>query len=127
MPTSPAARDSLVKWAAVKSPWLQYIDSEGTHFCQPDLLLTNKNLILLCEIKLTHTSAAFFQMEKLYRPVLQRIFPQHKILSVEITRSFDPSIRFPQEMLLYFSIEDLLLNSTPSSNLNTISVLQWKL
>ncbi len=119
--------DLFTSVTSLKSPWLQYIDAQGLRFCQPDLLLFYKDIIVLCEIKLSHTANAYFQLEGLYRPVVERLFPGYTVLSLEITRSFDPGIRFPEEFFLYFSMEDFLIDLTTSLSMSRLNVLQWKL
>lgn len=66
-------------------------------FCQTDGLLFNAatGTLVVCEVKLRHTSDAFFQLDRLYQPVLAKAFPQFKIACLEITRWYDPAIPFP--------------------------------
>ena len=106
------------------SPWIAFsgAPSEERH-CQPDLLLVTESEVLLCEIKLSHTLDAYWQLERLYRPVVEKLFGARPVRLVEITRSFDPAVRFPAPMRLFFSIEHIL--RTPRTS--AIEVLQWKL
>lgn len=106
------------------SPWIAFtsVMMEERH-CQPDLLLETPEEIFLCEIKLSHTLDAFWQLHRLYRPVVEVLHAPKPVRLVEITRSFDPAVRFPAPMRLFFSIEHIL--RTPRSP--AIEVLQWKL
>jgi hypothetical protein len=108
------------------SPWLAFSSlanpSEERH-CQPDLLISTPTEIFLCEIKLSHTVDAFWQLDSLYRPAVERLDPSRPIRLVEITRSFDPAVLFPRKMRLFFSLEHLL--RTPATS--AVEVLQWKL
>lgn len=105
------------------SPWIEFSGGPSTsRHCQPDLLLETPEEIFLCEIKFSHTLDAFWQLQHLYAPVVSRLH-ERPVRLVEITRSFDPVVRFPAPMRLFFSIEHIL--RTPPSG--AVEVLQWKL
>lgn len=108
------------------SPWIAFSSlpspSETRH-CQPDLLISTPTEIFLCEIKLSHTLDAFWQLDQLYRPVVEKLDPSRPVRLVEITRSFDPAVLYPRNMRLFFSLEHLL--RTPAAA--AVEVLQWKL
>lgn len=109
------------------APWIAYTVFSSSindeKHCQPDLLLETANEVFLCEIKLSHTIDAFWQLSALYLPVVRLLYNKKPVRLVEITRSFDPAVRFPCEMRLFFSIEHIL--RTPATK--AIEVLQWKL
>ena len=107
------------------APWIAFATVREASFrhCQPDFLLETPDAILLCEIKLSHTLDAFWQLEHLYGPVVSQLFPEKLLRKIEITRSFDPAILFPKPMRLFFSFEQIL--RTPGNS--AIEVLQWKL
>jgi len=108
------------------APWIAFSSLPApseSRYCQPDLLISTPREIFLCEIKLSHTLDAFWQLDLLYRPVVEKFDDSRPVRLVEITRSFDPVVRFPSAMRLFFSIEHLL--RTPASS--AIEVLQWKL
>jgi hypothetical protein len=106
------------------SPWIAFSPtvSDERH-CQPDLLIESPEEIFLCEIKLSHTADAYWQLAHLYGPVVRHLFPSKPVRLVEITRSFDPNTAFPAFCRLFFSIEHIL--RTPSST--AVEILQWKL
>lgn len=105
------------------SPWIEYrlAEEHKRHFCQPDMLLFHRNVLYICEIKYTHTADAYWQMQQLYAPVCRLVFKKYIVRFLEITRSFDPAIRFPVEAKLFFDLADVLLIE-PS-----VGILQWKL
>lgn len=83
------------------SPWFCFVDdSGGRHYCQPDLLLRRGDLLLVGEIKLRWTSDAWWQLRKLYLPVLAKVFPTLILVPVCFCRSYDPAIRVPDEIHL---------------------------
>jgi hypothetical protein len=50
----------------------------------------------LFEVKARFTSDAWWQLRKLYEPVVRAAFSPKTLLSVIICRSFDPSVAFPE-------------------------------
>jgi hypothetical protein len=89
-------------------PWIEYRDLLGrVRYCQPDCLgvgETTDNLMLF-EVKLRHTRAAFHQMG-MYRALLVELFPKHHIISLEICRYFDRS-EYACKLLTEVSAHDL--------------------
>ena len=87
----------------VQGPWISYF-SAGSHtlqYCQPDGLLidSEQGLIVIIEIKLRHTSDAWWQLRHLYEPVVRKLFgdTQWRYGLVEIVRWFDPAVPFPEK------------------------------
>lgn len=62
------------------------------------LIDAQRGVIHVVEIKYSHTSDAWWQLRRLYVPVLQRIFPQNlwDFEVCEIVRWFDPAVAFPE-------------------------------
>ena len=84
----------------ITSPWLMYcLDDQKRRWCQPDGLIVrpDKGRIIVQETKLQHCSAAYFQLEDLYYPVLRTLFPETDwdIRMLEICKWYDPEIPFP--------------------------------
>lgn len=75
------------------------------NFCQPDAIFVDeeRKKLTLFEIKLQHTSDAWWQLRKLYEPVLHAIFPSFSIASIELVRWMDPHTPFPETF--YFAGE----------------------
>ena len=75
----------------VIAPWVRFHSRGGTKalYCQPDALLL--------EIKIKHTADAWWQVRRLYLPVVQHIFGlDWAYIAVEITKWFDPHTKFPE-------------------------------
>ena len=85
----------------------------------PDGLLEFPDYLLAIEIKLTHTEKAWWQLVKLYQPLLQNLYPGRRVLLVEICRSYDPAVQFPLPHKLIHSLRDVPLFQ--------IGVLEWKI
>lgn len=86
----------------VCAPWFHFVDDGGQRrYCQPDILLDLPNFAqAVCEIKLRWTSDAWWQVRKLYLPVLRSVYPHRELFPLVICRSYDPAIRIPEEVAL---------------------------
>lgn len=109
------------------APWIQYQNEVKLCFCQPDAILwLPLNTIVIVEAKLSHTADAYWQLRQLYEPVLRAIEPSARIHLLEITRSFDPAVRMPEEMVLFFDYQNFI-SLLPTEPKKEVYVLQWKL
>lgn len=84
----------------LKSPWLCYktkSSGEQLLYCQPDGLIIQleQKRCTIVEIKLQHTSEAFYQIKKLYQPVLEKVYPDFVFSALEIVKWLDPHTKFP--------------------------------
>lgn len=98
-----------------------YEDRAGLHRCIPDgVLRLDETTILIVEIKLTHTERAWWQLERLYTPVIRAMVgPSARILRCEICRSYDPAVVFPSPAGL--------VNSLHRLSDDRVGVLQWRI
>lgn len=91
-------------------PWVQFFTPEGRRYCCPDGLVINVagDHVIVVEAKLSHTSDAWWQLRKLYQPVLQVLYgPTVKIDVLEITRNYDPGTPFPEKVELLSDLGDV--------------------
>lgn len=95
-------------------------DRKGLHRCIPDgVLRINDVSVVIIEIKLRHSERAWWQLERLYTPVLRSMLGPHaRIFRAEICRSYDPDERFGLHS------HSTSLHKLPSDQ---VGVLQWKL
>lgn len=87
----------------VQGPWFSFF-IEGQHklqYCQPDGLLIDikQGLITIVEIKLRHTTDAWWQTRHLYVPVVGKLFGDKmwKYSIIEVVKWFDPDVVFPEK------------------------------
>lgn len=64
-------------------PWLEFVDRHGEGICQPDLVLIGKKTILIIEAKLKQSPRSFIQLNALYGPLLQEMYPDKRVLLLE--------------------------------------------
>ena len=84
--------------AFMPSQWIRYRGEDGRiRWCQPDAVLHDKpsHSLTIIEFKYNHTDVAWWQLFRLYRPVLECLFNGYgyEFRCVEVCRWFDPSTR----------------------------------
>jgi hypothetical protein len=85
------------------------------------LLDIERRKVLIIEIKYSHTSDAFWQMENVYCPVVKRFFPEGwGISTVEVVKWYDPSVVCPRKVTLRESLLDVKPNEFAVHILNRI-------
>lgn len=93
--------------AAVEfGPWFFFRDQYGTRRCQPDMLFSLAGWLVIAEIKLLFTTDAWWQLRRLYEPVVSNALDRHTRCLV-ITATYDPAVPWPEEIRLMRSAEDL--------------------
>ncbi|NIS77766.1 MAG: hypothetical protein GTO00_09170 [Deltaproteobacteria bacterium] len=97
----------------VSGPWFNFINDERMErqWCQPDGLLVDilQGLVTIVEVKLRHTSDAWWQTRHLYEPVMRRFFDERlwKFNVLEIVRWYDPDVRFPERYKMVGGVDEL--------------------
>lgn len=100
------------------APAILFEDGTGFRRAIPDGLLQFGRTIVIVEIKLTHTERAYWQLVRLYRPLVAHLMPGTHIACVEICRSYDPAVTFPEPHDVTTSLHKLT---------ERVGVLTWKL
>jgi hypothetical protein len=98
-------------------PWMYYKGTHGVKWCQSDGLIFDfeRGAIILIEIKYQHTTDAWWQMRRLYEPVLRELFPPAlwTIHALEVVKWYDPQVPWPESLrLLQKPLDAVHLNST---------------
>lgn len=94
-------------WSVAIGPWYIFVDGSGArHYCQPDFLLWDekKEKCIIVEVKVRWTADAWWQLTKLYKPVLRKAYPDCGFCRLTICRSYDPHLPSPEEVYLPLSI-----------------------
>lgn len=86
------------------APAIRFIDKLGARVAVPDGLLVTSRRVYVIEIKLQHTTDAWWQLRRLYAPIVARLFPTRELTLVEICSRYDPNVVFPEP----FSVSDTL-------------------
>ena len=81
-------REALGTWEGFPHPWLRAYDGAGnSRLMQCDWVGINVKLwrVLIVEIKLTATAQGWWQLNRLYRPALEKVFPKWDVSLLMIT------------------------------------------
>lgn len=84
--------------AALFGPWLEFYSDGRRRYCQPDIVfLDPANAQGICiEVKYRHCAEAWFQLWRLYVPVLEKLYPRVSWGCCEIVKWFDPETAWPE-------------------------------
>lgn len=80
-----------------QGPWLEFENESGRRWCQPDGLLVcaANRAVTVVEVKYRHTSDAWWQLWRLYIPVVRILYTGYLVNGLEIVKWFDPQTAFP--------------------------------
>lgn len=99
-------------------PSISYHDVSGRRLAIPDGLLRVRDFVVIVEVKYSHTSLAWWQLRRLYEPLLRHL-TSATLVPLEICKSFDPSVVVPEPVSLISSLDEI----APGK----MQVLQWKM
>lgn len=105
-----------------RSPYIRFRDGSGMRVCIPDgILCFYPTRVVIFEIKHLHTPDAWWQLKKLYEPVLSAA-GYKEVQVIEVCRSYDAATPFPckVELLDLDNIRTFALQSPPA-----FGVLPW--
>lgn len=104
------------------APYLHFVDDNGYRTLVPDgLFLTYNGRVVIFEIKSQHMSEAWYQLRKLYEPVVKQLDFVKQTSCIEVVKSFDPAMPFPEDVRLCPDLESAL-----ASPLELFKVLKWR-
>lgn len=103
------------------SQGFRFYDRSGVRFCVPDGVILNPARTIIFEFKFQHMPEAWWQLRQLYEPVLRSFVPGAEIHLVEVCRSYDPAVPFPERVKLIDSIEEYVKDPFPE-----FGVFRWK-
>lgn len=108
-------------------PFLHFDDQDehGTtrpRSCIPDgLYVDDHGHATIVEIKSQHMPEAWWQLRKLYEPVVQALPFVNSTSVLEIVKSFDPAMGFPEPVLVFQSWREAV-----TSDVSKFKVLTWR-
>jgi hypothetical protein len=81
-------------------PCIYFMDGWKQRMVQPDGILVFDAYVFIIEIKYQHMPEAWWQLQRLYYPLVCRLWPKKEVSCLEICRSYDPALGFPCEVTL---------------------------
>lgn len=103
-----------------RQPKVRFFDDSGMRLCIPDAVAREGDDIIVIEVKIQHMPEAWWQLERLYRPVLETHFKPRRLRALEIVQSFDPAMPFPISVEVFETIASFKDSDVP------FGVVVWK-
>lgn len=96
------------------SPWIRFHSAnQRWRWAEPDGLIIDprEGVISIVEAKLSHTADAWFQLRKLYEPLIRHIFGHSWSYAViEVCGWYDPAVRFPERICKLANLSNPRIN-----------------
>lgn len=95
------------------SPRLVFSDDSGQRVCYPDGILWGPHgRLIVFEIKLNHCPEAWWQLQRLYLPVLREWNGyKEELFAIEVCQHYDPETPFPEKVEMVEDLRDWIENS----------------
>jgi hypothetical protein len=87
---------SVVGRGFTPGQWFKYYTPGGLRWCQCDGLLRDETGVVIFEVKYSFCAEAWWQLRKLYEPVVRAAINPKRVSLVIVCRSFDPATSFPE-------------------------------
>lgn len=110
----------------LRNPRVEFLDDSGRRSCYPDGILYLPDRIVIFEVKLQHMPEAWWQLKRLYAPVIAEcldVSRRQQIQLIEIVKSYDPQMPFPVEVEIIESLRSWVSNPM---KIDVFGVLVWK-
>lgn len=95
-------------------------DAKGRRDLIPDGVFFHPLHLVIFEVKSQHMPEAWWQLRKLYQPCLQFKLPKRPIYVIEVCKSFDPAMPFPEPVVLLSDVKKFCYDPQPG-----FGVYQW--
>lgn len=91
--------DQLDGWEGMPGVWFHFEDSHGARYAQADWIGINPAQGKLCiaEIKLTRVAKAWWQLNRLYKPLVDKVLPRWDVVLLEVTESVK-AVSIPEDV-----------------------------
>jgi len=96
------------EWVPIAGPWFEFVDFSGHRYAQADWLGFNyaKGLICLAEVKLTRVPDAWWQLNRLYAPLVKKLFPDFELARLEISTNL-LNVMVPEDVKVIHKLDDV--------------------
>lgn len=87
-------------------PWIEFEIGNSRRVCQPDAIFTHRDgRVFILEIKVSHTPNAWWQLRKLYEPVVNAL-KRCECEVLEICKHYDSRVSFPEPVKFIRNLEE---------------------
>lgn len=107
-------------WVGLPGPWFYFIDQlNRERYAQPDWLgiCPKKGRICIMEVKLTRTYRAWWQLNMLYKPLVEYVFPGWDIALLEVA-SVVKHFGLPEDVKMVLDLEQAPVDRTSFMKVN---------
>ena len=105
------------------SPILHFRDESGARTCIPDGLLIRYGCCVIFEVKSQHMPEAWWQLRRLYEPVVRAYLPHSQVALLEVVRSYDPATPFPERPTVVYDLRQYVEVDAKDKS---FGVFRWK-
>ena len=103
-------------------PSIAFEDQRGQGIAIPDGLAVGEDFAAIFELKFQHMPESWWQLRRKYEPLVQWMWPQSRIVLVEVCASIDPEMPYPERFEIVEDLEAYVAEA-PSG---ALGVFQWK-
>ena len=107
------------------SQWFEFRDNLMRRYCQVDGLFLAGEAVAIFEIKYSFTPDAWWQLRKLYEPVVRKALSPKRLGLFVICRNFDPHVPFPETVRM--STPSTKLGNLWEGDTSMIDVIPWRI
>lgn len=105
------------------APRCHFEDDSGSRTCIPDGVYSPPaGPLFVFEIKSQHMPEAWWQLRRLYQPVLEACRPRRCVVPIEVTKSYDPAQSFPEKIEVIHDLESYV----HQSRFDSLGVFVWR-
>lgn len=100
-------------WVGIPGLWFQFEDATGERFAQADWIGINTRDMYICivEVKLSRVPQAWWQLNKLYKPLVEAVFKDWDVAMVEVVSKFN-NVVVPDEVFIVQCLEQAHVGRT---------------
>lgn len=95
-----ALRERFGESRVACNTWFEFEDGDEVRHCSPDAIVFLEDGPVVIEVKTVHCKKAWYQINQLYVPVLEVMYPGLRFRGVEICSEFRPDVPWPELTLI---------------------------
>ena len=100
-------------WIGVPGLWFKFSDFHGDRYAQADWIGFNweTGVLVIVEVKLSRVVNAWWQLNSLYKPLVERVFPGWNIALLEVVHRIY-AVDLPEDVAVVHSLNDVKVGMT---------------
>jgi len=106
-----------------ESQVIHFLDDGGEGIAVPDGMIKDAETVVIIEVKHQHMPESWWQLRRKYEPLVRALWPEMQVILLEICRSLDRQMPYPEAFELVEDIDNWILNADDGA----LGVMQWRL